>query len=128
MATLAEIRDAVDAKLAGLWAAIQNKQDAYFLAHGHYWQGLRTHATLPTEGTETLPSVGVSIPTDQPDPWPVGIRNSTLPMAIQIDTYFGPEGDGYQATVTVSVLGKVYARTAQVGPETDRQVGWHEVK
>ena len=127
MATLQEIRDAVDAKLATLWTAIQAKEDAYFLANGRYWQGLRTHTVIPTEGTETLPSVGVVTPTDQPDPWPVALRTATLPMSLQIDVYNGPEGLGYQATVTVSVLGRYYRRAAQVGPETDRAYGWREI-
>ena len=127
MATLQEIRDAVDAKLAGLWSAIQNKQDAYFLANGRYWQGLRTHTIVPTEGNETLPSVGTTVPADQPDPWPVAIRNQTLPMALQIDVYDSPQGKGYQATVLVKVLGQLYRRVAQVGPETDRASGWQAV-
>ncbi len=127
MATLQEIKDAVDARLAALWTAIQTKQDAYFLAHGRYWQGLRTHTILPADGDEALPSVGVSVPSDQADPWPVAIRTATLPMSLVIDCYLSPEGPGYQATAYVTVGSQVYARTAQVGPETWRAQGWHEV-
>ncbi len=127
MATPAQIRDAVDAKLATLWQAVQNKEDAYFQAHGRYWQGRRTHTVTPADGVETLPNIGTGTPTDQPDPWPLALRNSPLPMALQIDVYESPQGHGYAATVTVRIAGQDYQRTAQVGPETWREKPWHQV-
>lgn len=127
MATLQEIRDQVDAKLATLWNAIQNKQDNYFLAHGRYWQGLRTHTVIPADGNTVLPDIGAKTPTDQIDPWPNAIINSTFPMALQIDCYDGPLGQGYEATVFVTVLNNLYIRSAQVGPETYRVQPWFKV-
>lgn len=128
MATLAQIRNAVDAKLASLWGTIQTRQDAYAAAHdGRYWQGLRTATITPVDGVAVLPDVGQNTPTDQPVAWPAAILTVPLAMALQIDVYDGPAGQGYVATVQVSVLGQTYERAAQVGPETWRQYGWRLV-
>lgn len=129
MATPAQIRNAVDAKLAALWTAIQAKQDAYAASHnGRYWQGLRTVANTPADGATALPDIGTRCPSDQPgDPWPAAIRNTQLEMAIQMDVYDGPMGTGYQATVQVSIAGQTWTRTAQVGPEAWRVSGWTQI-
>lgn len=129
MATLAEIRDAVDARLATLWTTIQSREDTYAAAHnGRYWQGLKTHSVNPADGATALPNIGLVCPTDQlGQPWPLAIRNTAIEMAIVIDVYDGPFGVGYQATVYVTVLGNTYFRTAQVGPETWRQAGWAQL-
>lgn len=128
MPTPAQIKQAVDDKLLQLWAAIQSKEDDYASSHrGRYWQGLITHSVLPADGISTLPDVGTKAPTDQPAPWPLALRNTTMPMAIIIDVYDGPLGVGYQATVKVIVAGTIWARTAQVGPENYRTQGWREV-
>lgn len=47
-----------------------------------------------------------------------------MPAAMVIDVYDGPQGKGWQATVFVRVLGTVYSRTQQVGPETWRNRAW----
>jgi hypothetical protein len=129
MATLAQIRDAVDARLANLWPAIQTRQATYAANHnGRYWQGLRTHSVNPAEGNTVLPNIGTTCPTDQPgEPWPLSIRQTPIEMAAVIDVYDGPLGVGYQANVFVAVLGNVYTRTAQVGPETWRTQGWRQL-
>ena len=129
MATLAEIRDAVDARLSNLWAAIQTRQDTYAANHGgRYWQGLRSHSVTPAEGNTALPNIGLACPSDQlGEPWPAGIRTTAIEMAIQINCYRGPLGDGYEAQVYVRVLGNLYTRTAQVGPETYRTRPWAQV-
>lgn len=129
MATLQQIRNAVDTRLAQLWPTIQAKEDAYAAAHGgKFWQGLRTASVIPSEGTTALPDIGQTCPTDQQgQPWPNAILTMPLEMALQIDVYDGPAGAGYQATVFVAVLGNVYARTQQVGPETWRTQGWTQL-
>lgn len=127
--TRQQVQDAVDAKLATLWAAIQTKQDAYAAAHGgRYWQGLKTHTVTPADGTETTPDVGTRVPTDQPSVWPSALRNTAMPMAIQIDVYDGVLGPGYTATVFVTVAGTTYSRTANSGPETWRTQPWAQVE
>jgi hypothetical protein len=129
MATLAQIKTAVDNRLASLWSAIQTKEDAYASVHnGRYWQGLKTHSIDPSEGNTALPTVGAACPTDQlGQPWPNAILTTSIEMAINIDIYDGPLGVGYQVTVTVAVLGNVYTRTQQIGPETWRNRVWQQV-
>lgn len=128
MPTLQEIRDAVDTRLATLWGTIQSREDAYAAAHnGRYWQGLRSHTVTPADGATALPDIGTACPTDQPgQPWPLSIRQTAIECAIQIDVYSGPFGDGYSATVYVTVAGALWTRTAQVGPESWRQRGWRQ--
>jgi hypothetical protein len=129
MATAAQIRQAVDDRLATLWTAIQNKEAAYMAAHnGRAWQGLVTHAVYPADGTTVLPTIGATCPTDQQgQPWPNAILTTPIEMAIQIDCYDGPQGTGYQATVYVTINGNTWARAAQVGPESWRQQGWQQL-
>jgi hypothetical protein len=129
MATLQAIRTAVDAKLTALWPTIQAKQDTYAANHnGRYWQGILTHTVTPSDGVESLPDIGTRCPTDQlGDPWPAGIRDVTLPMALVMDVYDGPLGVGYVATVYVRVLGNLYSRSQNVGPEAYRTVNWAQV-
>lgn len=127
MPTAVEVRQAVDNRLANLWNAIQAKEAAYLAANGRYWQGLRTHSVAPADGATATPDVGTRTPTDQPDPWPAAVRNTGMEMALRIDTYDGPLGQGYQATVWVAIQGEVWGRTAQVGPETWRAAGWRRV-
>lgn len=124
MATPAQIRQAVDDRLAALWTAIQNKEAAYYAANGKYWQGLRTMSAIPADGATALPDIGTATPTDQPDPWPAALRQVAMEMALQIDVYDGPSGVGYVATVSVRINSRVWERAAQVGPETWRQHGW----
>ena len=109
---------------------MQAKEAAYAAAHGgRFWQGLRTHVITPSEGNTALPTIGTACPSDQPgQPWPAAILTTPIEMAIQIDCYDGPDGTGYQATVTVDVLGTTYSRTQQVGPETYRNAPWHVVE
>lgn len=129
MATPAQIRQAVDDRLAALWAAIQNKQDIYAASHGgRYWQGLRTHTITPADESTALPSIGAQCPTDQlGQPWPNAILTAPMEMALQIDVYDGPQGTGYQATVWVTIAGNTWMRTAQVGPENWRVSGWRQL-
>lgn len=125
MPTLAQIRTAVDNKLAALWPVVQAKQATYAANHnGRFWQGLVTRSIPPADGATALPDVGQKCPTDQPDPWPSAILTTPMEMSLVIDVYSGPLGDGYVATVQVTVLGQTYERAAQVGPETWRQYAW----
>lgn len=127
MATPAQIRNAVDDRLAQLWSTIQARQDSYHAAHGHYWQGLRTHTLAPADGNETAVDVGVRCPSDQlGEPWPTAIRNLSLPMSLQINCYAGPAGEGYEAVATVTIGASTWFRVAQVGPETHRTFGWRQ--
>ena len=53
MATLVQIRDKANAKLAELWPVLQAKQDAYFAKHGKYF-GLRwSPEAVVADGVDT---------------------------------------------------------------------------
>lgn len=125
--TPADIKNAVDARLAQLWGVIQSRQDAYFQANGRFWQGLRTHTVTPNDGNTATPTVGTRTPSDLTDPWPPAIRNTPIEMALQVDAYDGPLGKGYVGTVQVTIGGRTWQRSAQVGPEVWRQRGWEEI-
>lgn len=126
---MAQIRTAVDARLTALWSTVTAAQDMYAAGHnGRYWQGLRSASTIPSEGNESLPDIGTRCPTDQIGvPWPAAIRNAVQPMAVASDVYDSPLGTGYVITVWVRVLGTLYARSQNVGPEQFRTQAWHVV-
>ena len=126
MATPAQIRNAVDTRLANLWSTIQTRQDAYHATHGRYWQGRRTHTLDPADGTEVLPDIGTACPPDS-EPYPASWRSQTYPMSLQLDVYDGPQGKGYLALVQVTINGPAWRRIAQVGPETQRVRPWHQL-
>lgn len=128
MPTLAQIEAAIDTKLAALWSAIQTHEASYFAAHGIYWQGLLTHTVYPADGNSTLPDVGSKTPYYETTPWPNAVVTTALPMALRIDQYVTPNGTrGYQATLYVTISGRTWARSQQLGPETYRNVGWRDI-
>lgn len=135
MPTLARVRDYVDQRLTDLWRdQVIPRQDAYFAAHGKYWQGLRTFSLTelpdnPADGDATVREVAPirsTHPTDQAETWDdVGIDlGTTIPCALSIDVYGGPFGDGYVGTVWALWDGNVYTRAQNRGPETYRTYDW----
>lgn len=127
MATPAQIRTQVDNKLAQLWASIQTKQDNYLATHGTYWQGLKTHTVYPADGNTSIPNVGSNSPSYQNDPWPNAILIQSLPMAIEIHQYIGPNGRGYVGFVYVTIAGNTFYRSQDSGPEPWRTQGWTQL-
>jgi hypothetical protein len=139
MPTLAQVRNFVDARLANLWTnQVVPRQNAFFAAHGRYWQGLVTSDLLdlpnnPDSGDpgvlETVPLV-LRHPTDQPETWTdAGINlGATIPMALEIHTYDGPLGKGYVGYVWARWAGELYMRCQNFGPETWRTLAWHRVQ
>lgn len=132
MATLAQIKTAVDNRLITLLGVVATKQTTYAGNHGgHYWQGQKTHSVNPADGNTVLPDIGTTCPVGQPgDPWPLAARNTASEMAAQIDVYKSAVTpfEGYAVTVWVDVLGTTYSRTQNVvGDEAYRTIGWHIV-
>jgi|GEM_PF-6710723 len=126
--TASLIRSVVDGRIVFLmWPSIQSHQDTYFAVHGHYWQGLPTHSDVPTNGNEYLPDVGSLTPTDQLDPWPILLIGTTMPMALEINVYDGPNGSGYEVVSTVQIDGQMWRRVFQVGSEVWREYAWSAV-
>lgn len=132
MATLSEVRDTINDWLADRWSIVTTRQDAYYAAHGVYFQGILTHL-VPPEYTALLtgaiePGNLDANPTDQIYSWDdfmPELRDVSMPCALRFDVYQGPLGDGYVATVFVAYNGYIYARSHNTGPETWRSVDWY---
>lgn len=134
MPTLIQVRNAVDAELADLWQnAVIPRQDAYFAAHGRYWQGMRTHtfefdysgALDPSEAPDNLDAH----PTDQIETWADTIPEINAPRkaVIWIDAYNGPLGMGYVGHVLVRYNGTFWHRAQNRGPESWRTQAWESL-
>lgn len=126
--TLAQIRNAVDNRLAALLPRIQAAQEAYFAAHGRYAQFLRSHTVDPAEGASVTadnlsarPHYQAEAGTDLAAAWGLPV---SLEACLWCDQYQGPDGAGYVLAVEVTVLGNTYRRSYNVGPETWRTEGW----
>lgn len=135
MPTLNQMRTAVDTWLAGKWPVVVARQETYASNHGgRYWQGLRTHNVDPaytnsTDGSRVADRFGQA-PSDQLASWldvlPEWVAE-LLPVCIWIDVYDGPQGTGWVAGIQATHNGNTYRRTQNVGPETWRTQGWHQV-
>lgn len=129
---LAALRLTVDARLAELWQTILMRQALHYQMYGTFFQGIRTHNYIPNDGNESYPDNAGSKPTDQDTNWHDFMESELpgeLPMALVVDTYDGPRGAGFSATVYVYANGKLYSRSKAIGPERLRlNSSWHEVR
>lgn len=120
MATLLQVRDKANAKLATFWSALQVRQDAYFAKHGKYFQ-LLAGSNLTLDGADTPFSV-VSPPDEK---YVVDIDTSwsdVVPFKIEIrEWYGGKQGAGYKGIVTINYQGTLYRRTRT---STGEDTGW----
>jgi hypothetical protein len=129
--TLNQVRNKVDNWLAVRWPTVQGRQEAYLLAHGRYWQGLRTHtfdlAYTTQVDAEANGNALTDHPTDQTESWLDFVPEwggTALPAVFVMDVYQSPAGWGYVATVTVLHNGTRYRRSQNVGSETWRTQAW----
>jgi hypothetical protein len=97
---------------------------------GRYWQGLWSH-TIHIDQTDALDQDApadalTSSPTDQAEDWgEFGTAfDGNLPCRIRIDTYDGPSGQGWYATVQVRYMGTIYQRSKGYGP-VNHDAEWH---
>lgn len=102
-------------------------QADYQTQHGHYWQGLRTHGLLPKDGAAAAPDKSRK-PSDQVEDWnAAGVSlPSTMVVAVQVDNYDGPSGQGYVVIAEVELAGRVWRRALGIGPEA-RSHDWQKV-
>ena len=116
MATLNQIKTAVNARLADLWPKVKNRQATYFANNGRYWQGRITSAP-PDDGATVAPDLTTTAG-PQNVSWQTAVNGdipSPVECALQIDTYEAPGGvHGFYATVSFTKAGVTYTRTAQV--------------
>jgi hypothetical protein len=134
MATLAQLRTRVDAWLEDKWPTVVARQQNFFANRGRYWQGLITHSLIPAhtnavDGDAIADRLNQS-PTDQFENWVAVFPEwviENLPCALKCDTYDGPQGKGYCATIFIRYAGTLYSRSRNVGPESYRTEAWHVV-
>lgn len=129
MALTQAIRDKVESWRDLLAPKIVSRQNAYFAAHGRYWQGILTPSGIPADAADTAPESSVH-PSDQLETWLdfLGVDlPSTFPCSLRIDAYNGPLGHGYTVTAYVGSQGEPWTRTWEVGPEDWRAQTWHRL-
>ncbi len=127
MPTPNQIRATVEARLRALLQDIVQRQQIYRAMNGRYWQGARTHAATPSDGTASAPDPARKVG-DFEDWQTFGAQlPATVECAFQVDTYSGPSGDGYTVTVFVEVSSDVWTRTATIGPDSKRATPWQKV-
>lgn len=119
-----------DAQIEVLMPKLESFQADYHSITGGYYQALESHSAAPN--TPTAPDGISKAPTDQDANlayfW---TQFATLPdqlaWSFRIDTYSGPDGDGYVLTVTTVVNGATWQRSINRGPDAWRDQNWHDV-
>jgi hypothetical protein len=133
MPTLNAVRTKVDAWLADKWPTIVARQQNFFANRGHYWQGLRTHTFTPAhdsgadDGDTVADRLNASPDDQQYSTWLNAFPEwdgVPIPATVWIDTYSGPQGQGWVASVEVTYNGNTYRRSQNVGPESFRTQAW----
>jgi len=123
MATLKQVRDKADAKLADFWTLLQQKQDAYYTKRGKYFQLLISPKTRVVEGVDS--DFTVRKPSDEKFmvdvdfPW-----SEKVPFQIEVHEWVGKEDVGYTAHVYVEYSAKIYSRNRD---SNQNDSGWFEV-
>lgn len=135
MPTLVQMRNAVDTFVTNKWPTIVARQENFRANRGRYWQGLTTHLTPPAHTSSADGSVVGDRLAQSPDDqqfstwlnvFPEWLAE-VLPATVRVDTYDGPEGMGWVLTVEAIHNGIRWSRSQNVGPESHRTQGWHQV-
>jgi hypothetical protein len=120
----------IDADLSIFIPQLEDYQDAYYITNDKYFQSLVSHNTPPSGAT--APDNLSSHPDDQDetlaDLWEYADLPSTIAWSFRVDTYSGPEGDGYVLIVEATVDDAVWHKEINFGPETYRNLEWFEVE
>jgi hypothetical protein len=122
MATLIQVRDKANAKLATFWSGLQTRQDAYFAKHGKYFQ-LLAGSDLTLDGADT--AFNVVSPSDETHVVDIDTAwTDTVPFRIEIHDWVGPNGKGYKGIVTINFEGTLYRRERD---SDNNDTNWYEV-
>ena len=112
-----DLNSDLNAEMESVLQDIQEVQNAYFIEHGQYWQGLASHSVVPSDGK----SVDVDLlkkPHDQVEGWAdVGITQGRLPFSVKVDVYDGPRGKGYIVLFEIKKGKELYQKRVDLGPE-----------
>lgn len=129
MATAAQIRTAVDNRLATFWTALGNYQDAFYITNHRYAQFLRSASVIPADGNAALPDVGDAQPVGTRVSWPANWINTPIEGQLEVHEYVCPDGTaGYVAFARVTINGNTWERAQAVGPEAAaRTHGWAQM-
>ena len=129
MATIAQIKTAIENFRTTHGPKIVARQEAYALNHGgRYWQGIITPTVPPDDGA-SVPADYTLKPTDQLERWADVFKAAdalpaNIPCQISVDVYDGPLGKGWTVTLRGTKAGNLYSKCWNVGPETYRAHDW----
>lgn len=120
-----------DAQIAVLLPRLDDFQYQYHLANGRYYQALTSHATAPD--VPEVPDGITSSPTDQDETLALFWSSfaelpEVLAWSFRIDTYSGPQGDGYVLTIETVINSETWTRSVNYGPDTWRTAEWYLVQ
>jgi hypothetical protein len=116
-----------DAQINIMLPRLEAFQDEYHKVNGRYYQALISNNTAPD--VPVVPDGIKSSPTDQPETlaffWDASSLPDTLAWSFSIDTYAGPDGEGYVLSVYTVVDSETWLRVINYGPDTYRTEEWH---
>lgn len=122
--------NAVDNAFQSKLNRIKNYESSYLIAHGRYFQALRTHTNIP-DGNNAAIDRGNSKPDYQAETLQALLDGANVPNQIpnsfRIDQYDGANGQGYVIILEVIACGKHMMRSVNVGAETYRDQDWFEL-
>lgn len=108
----AAIRSTADTVIASALPKAQAFQEAHRRAKGIYWQGVRIPPSLPVDGAQVNVDPALK-PFYQDTSW--ADRGFSIPaklqFAISIDTFDGPQGKAWTASVSYVWAGEIWQRT-----------------
>jgi hypothetical protein len=129
--SVAEAEARIDQAVDALWPWLVERQDAYYdrVSRGKYFQVLSSHLKVPSNGRSDYPDGWFLRPTDQQYRLADAraVRYERMPYAFRLDTYSGPEGEGWVFCYSVRLTGRLYEKCRQYGPETARETDWQEI-
>lgn len=115
-----------DAQISVLLPRLESFQAQYHSLTGRYFQALQSNSSAPSV---PVPPDGISgSPTDQSEDlayfWDAAALPEMLAWSYRIDTYKGPDGDGYVLTISTTIEGAVWEKAVNFGPEDWRGYEW----
>lgn len=121
-------KNKINTFIQGIRTVLQTRQNAYKAAKGRFWQGISTHdKNNPPDGDTDVSPNKSRKPTDQTEDWTdiaAGFP-ANWPANLEVNTYSGPQGDGFVVVITVKGTGnEIWERSVNFGPETHWERDW----
>jgi hypothetical protein len=118
-----------DAQIEIFMPRLDDFQYAYHTVNGRYFQALASHASAPD--VPVVPDALTASPTDQPESlaylWSSADLPPVLAWSFRVDTYSGPQGDGYVVTFETVINSETWKRSINYGPDAWRAAEWYLV-